>query len=331
MTLKVLMCSFLFVSVSTAAAPARLAVVNKADGTASVFNLESNTQEFTVNVGYFPHEVIASPDGDKIFVSNYGKDHVRSTSPENRPGSTVSVIDLNAGVLTKDLQLGIPPCAPHGMVTSNDGRKLYVTCEDRQAITVMDLQTQAVLYSIPTRQEQSHMMVISPDETRAYIANFSPGTVTVLDLVRRAILQQIVTGPGTEGIGLAADGRTLFATAVLGSTLFKIDTETFNIIQSVRTDRSPIRVTPTPDGKYVLINSSATGNLLVYDTATLRLVKRIPVGRQPIGLSVPNSNFAYVAAMRDNLVAEIDLQRLEVSNVYATGNKPDGLTYIPAH
>ena len=65
---------------------------------------------------------------------------------------------------------------------------------------------------------------------------------------------------------------------------------------------------------------------MVYDTATLRLVKRIPVGRQPIGLSVPNSTFAYVAAMRDNLVAEIDLQRLEVSNVYATGNKPDGLT-----
>ena len=60
------------------------------------------------------------------------------------------------------------------------------------------------------------MMVISPDETRAYIANFSPGTVTVLDLVKRSILQQIVTGPGTEGIGLSADGRTLFATAVLG-------------------------------------------------------------------------------------------------------------------
>src|SRR4029434_3713618 len=102
MNLKVLICSLLFVSVSTAAAPARLAAVNKADGTASVFNLESKTHEFTVNVGYFPHEVIASPDGDKIFVSNYGKDHVRSTSPENRPGSTVSVIDLNAGVRTKD-------------------------------------------------------------------------------------------------------------------------------------------------------------------------------------------------------------------------------------
>ena len=69
---------------------------------------------------------------------------MRSTSPDNRPGSTVSVIDLNTGVLTKNLQLGMPPCAPHGMATSKDGRKLYVTCEDRQEITVIDLQTQAV-------------------------------------------------------------------------------------------------------------------------------------------------------------------------------------------
>ena len=253
--LKLLICSLLFVSVTAVAAPARLAVVNKADGTASVFNLESHTHAFTVNIGYLPHEVIASPDGNKIFVSNYGKAHVRSTSPDNRPGSTVSVIDLNVGVLTKDLLLGMPPCAPHGMAISNDGRKLYVTCEDRHEITVIDLQTQVVLYSIPTRQAQSHMMVISSDETRAYIANFSPGTVTILDLVKRSILQQIVTGPGTEGIGLSADGRTLFATAVLGATLFQIDTETFNIMQSVSTDGSPMRVTPTPDGKYVLITS----------------------------------------------------------------------------
>ena len=68
---------------------------------------------------------------------------------------------------------------------------------------------------------------------------------------------------------------------------------------------------------------------MVYDTATLRLVKRIPVGRQPIGLSVPNSNFAYVAAMRDNLVVEIDFAALGSFKCIQDRNKPDGLTYIP--
>lgn len=310
------------------ASAARLAVVNKADGTTSVYNLKSKKLEFTLSTGYFPHEVAVSKDGQQIFVSNYGKDHVRSTSELNRPGRTVSVIDLKSRAVIQDIDLG-ENCAPHGLVATT--QRLYITCENRQEIAVVDLNTHRLLHTIPTAQAQSHVMVISPDESRAYIANFSPGTVTVIDLNQRLILKQILTGPGTEGIGLSADGRSLYATSVLGATVHKIDTQTLEIAASVQTDLSPIRVTPTPDGKYALVNSSATNQLLIFDAQTLTLVKRLPVGLQPIGLDVPNSDQAFVANMKDNTVSVIDLRRLEVSAVIATGNKPDGLVYVPSN
>ncbi len=87
----------------------------------------------------------------------------------------------------------------------------------------------------------------------------------------------------------------------------------------------------TPNGKYLLLNSSATGHLLVHDAVTLQKIKKIKVGNQPIGLSVPNDEVAFVANMKDNTVSVIDLKLLEVANVLPTGARPDGLTYIPGH
>lgn len=321
-----------FFSITAAASePPRLAVVNKADATVSVFNLATATLEFTQPVGFYPHEVSASLDGRQIFVSNYGKDHVRSTSANARPGSNVSVIDVRTGMLVRDLDLGIPACAPHGLANSFDGKRLYVTCEDRQEVAVVDLATGTLLHSVATAQAQSHAIVVTRDESRAYTANFSAGTVTVLDLKARSIVKQISTGPGTEGISLSSDDKTLYVTSVLGSTLSKIDTASLQITASVKTEKSPIRVAATPNGKYLLLNSSATGYLLVHDSATLRLVKKIKVGNQPIGLSVPNDDVAFVANMKDNTVSVIDLKLFEVSSVISTGARPDGLAFIPSH
>ena len=120
-------------------------------------------------------------------------------------------------------------------------------------------------------------------------------------------------------------------TSVLGSTLTKIDTASLHITASVKTEKSPIRVAATPNGKYLFLNSSATGYLLVHDAATLRLVKKIKVGNQPIGLSVPSNDVAFVANMRDNTVSVVDLKLFEVSSVISTGALPDGLAYIPNH
>lgn len=328
---KLILAVFIFLIVGRAwAAPDYLGVINKAEGTASFFNLKTHLLDFTVSVGYLPHEMVATPDGRWALISNYGKDHVRSTSSDNRPGHTLSVVDMRSRHVT-EIELGnSPACAPHGMEISADGLKLYVTCEDRQEIVVIDLDRRTLSHTIPTAQPQSHMVVVDSREQRAYVSSFGGGAVTVLDLERRSIVSQIATGAGTEGVSRSPDGRFVYATAVLENKLVKIDARTLRVVDRVDTDRSPVRVVPTPDGRRLLVNNSASGTVQIFDSGDLSLIKTISVGKQPIGIVVPRNDRAYVANMRDDTVAEIDLVTLSVTRVTPTGKKPDGLAYVPS-
>lgn len=304
-------------------------VVNKADGTASFINLLLMHTEFTVPVGFLPHEITSSPDGRFGYISNYGKDHVRSNSPLNKPGTTLTVVDMETKKVSATLSLGTEPCAPHGIVPSADGQRLYVTCEAREEILVLDLKSQS-LHHVPTGQAQSHMVVISPTEDRAYTSNFSSGSVSVMDLKSATLLKVIPTGPGTEGLSMSADGKFVYASSVLGGYLVKIDTAQLEIVGKVSTEKSPVRVIPTPDGKRLVVNCSAAGVLQIFDADTLTWVKNIAVGRQPIGLIVPNNDYAFTAAMLENSVLMINLNTFEIENRFSTGSKPDGIAFIPA-
>lgn len=86
---------------------------------------------------------------------------------------------------------------------SRDQQRLYVTCEGRQEVLIVDVASRRILHAIPTNQAGSHMLALSADGSRAYVTNFWHGTVSVLDLRARRILAQVATGSGTEGISLS--------------------------------------------------------------------------------------------------------------------------------
>jgi YVTN family beta-propeller protein len=161
------------------------------------------------------------------------------------------------------------------------------------------------------------------------VTNVGSGTVTALDLGKREIIKHIVVGEGAEGIALAPDGKSVYATATKDNRLSRIDTDSLTVVAQVATDATPIRVEPTPDGKRVVINNAGAGTLQIFDAATLAELKRIKIGQLPIGLSVPSNERAYVARMNHQKISVVDLQRLEVVGEVPTGRLPDGLVYLP--
>lgn len=311
-----------------ATTPAMLGVVNKAESSASFINLETGSVQFTASAGYLPHEIAVSVDGKHAFVSNYGKEHVRSTAPTNKPGNTLSVVDLDLRATVSTVDMDQPaPCAPHGMVPSRDGRLLYVTCEARGSVSVVDLVANRVVASIPTGQEQSHMLVLNHDETRGYTANFSSGSISILDLKSHSLISIVKTGAGNEGVSLSEDDRYVFASAVLDNRVFKIDAATGEVLGSAATCRSPVRVTKIP-GNQMIVNCSADNAAQVFDVADLSMKKQIALGRQPIGVAIGGGN-AYFANMLNDNVAVLNLTSLEVTGYLSTGHRPDGLVFIP--
>jgi YVTN family beta-propeller protein len=308
----------------------RIAIASKAPGVLTVVGLQGQpAREF--KVGYLPHEVAAA--GPLVFVSNYGNAHVRSSDLTNDPGNTLSVVDLSRpDAVAEAVDLGPGRCAPHGLAVSRDQQRLYVTCEGRQEVLVVEVASRKILHGIATNQAGSHMLALSADGSRAYVTNFWHGTMSVLDLRARRILAQIATGSGTEGVGLSHDGRHAYASSVYINEIVKIDTETLQVIGRARMDNclGAVRVVPTPvDGRTLVVNCADNGRVLLVDAGTLNITHEIPVGRMPIGIAVPDDRFAYVANMADDTISAIDIRRGIVVRTIPAGDDPDGIVFLP--
>ena len=82
----------------------------------------------------------------------------------------------------------------------------------------------------------------------------------------------------------------------------------------------------TLDGKLVLISDLGNNALVVVDSASRKVVKRLNPGRQPEGILMsPDGARAYIAVAGEKNVAILDLKTLEVSARIPTGAGPDGM------
>ncbi|HEY5567474.1 MAG TPA: cytochrome D1 domain-containing protein [Gammaproteobacteria bacterium] len=307
-----------------------IAIASKAPALITVVGLQGQpTHEF--KAGYLPHEVAAA--GQRVFISNYGSAYVRSSDLTDDPGNTLSVVDLaRPGSAAETIDLGAGRCAPHGLAVSRDQQRLYVTCEGRQEVLVIDVSSREILHAIPTNQAGSHMLAVSADGSRAYVSNFWHGTVSVLDLHARRILGQVATGSGTEGIGLSPDGRHAYASSVYINEVVKIDTSTLQVAARALMPNclGAVRVVPTPvDGGTLVVNCADNGRVLLVDARTLNVTHEIPVGTLPIGITVPDDRFAYVANMVDDTISVIDITRGIVVRTIPAGDEPDGIAFLP--
>lgn len=314
-----------------------LLVLNKAEASASLIDLDTGAVVATLPTGQGPHEAAVDPEGRFAVVTNYG------TGPA--PGSSLTVIDMPAARVTRTIDLGSYR-RPHGVAWLPDGRRVAVTAEANKALLVVDARTGKVEAAIDTGQEVSHMVALSPDGARAYVANIGSGSVSVIDLKARTLIRNLPTGDGAEGIALSPGGGTLWVTNRAADTVSVIDTKTLAVAATLPSADFPIRAATTPDGRHVLVSNAQSGDLAVFDAARRVEARRIKMERAaaptdgrlfgdqfgaspvPVGVLVhPDGREAYVANTNADAVAVIDLADWSVRGWLKAGREPDGMAF----
>ena len=331
-----------------------LLVLSKHDHTLAIVD-PANLRVLTrVPVGDDPHEVIASKDGHTAYVSNYGFGAFH----------TLAVVDLIAQHEEPLIDLGALR-GPHGLAFAQG--KVWFTAEAAKAIGSYDPESGKVNWIMGTGQNRTHMLYVFPDAQKIVTTNVNSSTVTVLEHTEGPAggpsppppgapqAQEAGTpstgaqggprrmpgfpggdwnemvlpvGGGSEGFDVLPDGKQAWVANAWDGTISVIDFAQKKVTATVQANaRGANRLKFTPDGKRALI--SAGPELIVFDVATQKEVKRLRVGHGGGGgiLVQPDGQRAYVAFAEDGFVAVVDLKSLEIVGKVDAGPGPDGLAW----
>lgn len=295
-----------------------LLVLNKEDATLAIVDPHSGKVTARIATGQAPHEM--ATDGKLAFVGNYGA---------QTPGSTLSVIDLAAKKELHRVDLGSLR-RPHGMFY-RDG-KVYFTAEVNKLIGRYDPATNRIDWLMGTGQNTTHMVMVSRDATKIFTSNIGSDSVTIFERGSNPLnwtATVVAVGKGPEGIDVSPDEKEIWSAHSRDGGVSIIDIAAKKVIGTFEAGtRRSNRLKITPDGSRVLISDLDAGDVLVFDRATRKEIKRIHLGKAPEGiLIVPDGSRAYVAVNGDNYIAVLDLKSLEVTGRLTTGNGPDGMAW----
>ena len=312
-----------FISSASSQTPSpALLVLEKDDRWLAVVDPATMKVVGRVAAGEDPHEVAASEDGTRAYISNYGAFRT--------PQKTLSVVDLVSQKLLPAVDLG-PLKAPHGLDILND--KVYFTAEGSKVIGCYDPAKKQIEWVLGTGQDRTHMLKVKPDLTAIYTANISSGTISIFEPTKTGDASgwtetNVGVGKEPEGFDVSPDGRELWA-ASHKQIVTIVDLATKKVVQTIDLHtKFANRLKFTPDGKRVLITDLGNGDLILVDAASRKELKRISLGHGCAGiLIVPDGSVAYVADSRDNNVAVIDLKTFSLTGRIATGRGPDGLAW----
>ena len=134
---------------------------------------------------------------------------------------------------------------------------------------------------------------------------------------------------GSEGFDVSPDGKEIWVANAQDGTVSIIDAAKKHVTQTLAVEAADAnRLKFTLDGKLALISTLGGPDLIIVDTATHNVIKRLPIGRGAAGILMqPDGPRAFVACSPDDYVAVIDLKSLEVAGHIDVGGEPDGLAW----
>jgi YVTN family beta-propeller protein len=139
----------------------------------------------------------------------------------------------------------------------------------------------------------------------------------------------IPVGRGDEGFDVSPDGHELWTANSQDGSLSIIDLASRKVTATLDAKIvSSNRLKFSLDGKLVFITSLRGGDLVIYDAASRKEYKRVPIGHGAAGILMdPVGQRAFVACTPDNYVAIVDLKSLTVTGHLDVGGEPDGLAW----
>ena len=144
--------------------------------------------------------------------------------------------------------------SPLNLVTSPDGRHLYVVAQDSDELIKVDAGSREVLAKLKVG-DHPHSLLFDGQKNLVYVSNQGSDNISVFDPDSFAIIDTIPAGNGPAGLALAAAGKQLYVVNTFGSNVSVIDIATEREIKRLRVGNDPTGMELSPDGGKLLVGS----------------------------------------------------------------------------
>jgi DNA-binding beta-propeller fold protein YncE len=295
--------------------PSRIYVPNSQSNTVDEINPHTYRVIRHFAVGALPQHVTPSWNLKKLWVDNDVGNTLTPISPRTgKPGRPVRVTDpynlyftpdgryamviaerlrridfRDAHTMRMHHSLAVPCLGVDHLDFTADGRFALASCEFAGKMIVVDVKRERVVRQIPLRTGGMPQDVkLSPDGRLFYIADMASNGLWKIDartFRRRGFLP---TGRGAHGLYPSRDSRFLYVSNRNEGSISVVSFRTQRVKKKwvLPGGGSPDMGGVSIDGRVLWLTGRYNAEVYAIDTRTGRLIKRIPVGQGPHGLSV---------------------------------------------
>ena len=292
--------------------PKLAVVLNSGEATVSLIDMPSRKVIKTVPVGKEPHHLMMTPDQKTLLIANAAGNDVVLMNPTTGEltGKIPDIIDpyqigyspnhkwfVSNGnrldrvdvyhaqgadlKLAKSIKLGKTPS--HVAFTA-DSKIAFITLQDSNELAAIDLDTQTVLWKMPTGKVPAGVWM-TPGDQYLLVGITGEDNVQVIDWKNRKEVKRILTAKGAHNFRPLGDKKHVFVSNRIASTISMINMQTLEKVGDITgLPAGPDDMEITPDGKTMWVTFRFSKKAGVIDIPSMKLMTVIPVGKSPHGV-----------------------------------------------
>ncbi len=292
--------------------PKLAVVLNSGEASVSLIDMSTRQVIKTIPVGKEPHHLMMTPDQKTLLIANAAGNDVTLMNPTTGEltgkipniidpyqigyspnhkwfvanGNRLDRVDIYAAngadlKLAKTVKLAKTPS--HIAFTS-DSKIAFITLQDSSELAAIDLETQNVLWVMPTGKVPAGLWM-TPGDQYLLVGITGEDNVQVIDWKTRKEVKRIYTGKGAHNFRPLGDKKHVFVSNRVASTISLINMQTLEKVGDITgLPSGPDDMEITPDGKTLWVTFRFAKKAGVIDIPTMKLVTVIPVGKSPHGV-----------------------------------------------
>lgn len=224
---------------------------------------------------------------------------------------------------------------PSEICLSPDRKRAYISNGGESSITVLDLNTLAVLNTfVDNSMKRPDGCVVSPDGSKLYTAVAGADTVSVFSTVDGMKVAEIKVGKEPRRLLFSREGDRLYVSNGGEDYVSIVDPSKNIAVGKVPAGRDPRAMILTPDGKYLVISNVSSDTVELVKAGTNEVEVHLGVPRSPQRFAVDaQKGLLFTICRFDNVVSLHDIRPYQeygrVLQTVPVGRGPWGMGINP--